>query len=120
MKPELKARWTAALRSGEYNQTTGWFRTEDGFCCLGVACEVFGDEIGLKSEPVDYMSKNHWVYGNRSDNLPLKMVNLLEIDETGRLNKAVQFEGEECTTLQCLNDAGMPFAQIADVIEEQF
>lgn len=44
MTPELKAKWIAALRSGEYKQTKGrllrkW-RGEDRFCCLGVLCEV--------------------------------------------------------------------------------
>lgn len=44
MTPELKAKWIAALRSGEYKQTRGrllrnW-RGEDRFCCLGVLCEI--------------------------------------------------------------------------------
>lgn len=46
MDPELKAKWVAALRSGEYKQGTGRLRkpTADGqrFCCLGVLCEVVG------------------------------------------------------------------------------
>ena len=30
-------KWIAALRSGEYEQTQGCLRDNDGFCCLGVA-----------------------------------------------------------------------------------
>ena len=30
----------AALRSGKYKQCTGALRKDDGFCCLGVACDV--------------------------------------------------------------------------------
>lgn len=32
--------WIAALRSGDYQQTTGTLENRHGFCCLGVACKV--------------------------------------------------------------------------------
>jgi len=32
--------WIEALRSGEYHQTRLALRDAEGFCCLGVACEV--------------------------------------------------------------------------------
>ena len=31
-----------ALESEEYTQTTGQLRSEYGFCCLGVACDISG------------------------------------------------------------------------------
>ena len=35
-------KWTAALRSGKYQQSTkGFLQDETGYCCLGVACDVF-------------------------------------------------------------------------------
>lgn len=40
LPPEFKAEWVAALRSGKYPQTTGMLRTETGYCCLGVRCEI--------------------------------------------------------------------------------
>lgn len=46
MTPELKAKWIAALRSGEYQQGRGRLRTDDNrFCCLGVLCAVTGREF---------------------------------------------------------------------------
>lgn len=50
MDPELKAKWTAELRSGKYKQGAGRLRklVEDGtwvFCCLGVLAEVLGLEL---------------------------------------------------------------------------
>ena len=33
-------KWIEALRSGKYAQGKGALQTEDGYCCLGVACEV--------------------------------------------------------------------------------
>lgn len=48
MDPAIRDLWTAALRSGDYQQTTGMLcrirATSDsqpaGYCCLGVLCEV--------------------------------------------------------------------------------
>ena len=44
MNPELKSRWIAKLRSGEYLQGKGALRKrgeeQDTFCCLGVLCEI--------------------------------------------------------------------------------
>jgi hypothetical protein len=42
MDAELKQKWIAALRSGKYPQGTGYLQTADGFCCLGVLCDVAG------------------------------------------------------------------------------
>lgn len=40
MKPEIKAQWLTALRSGEYKQGTGALRNGNAFCCLGVLCDL--------------------------------------------------------------------------------
>lgn len=42
---DLKTRWIAALRSGEYQQGQGVLRQEDRFCCMGVLELI----IGVKS-----------------------------------------------------------------------
>lgn len=34
-------KWTKALRSGKYKQTFSALQDENGFCCLGVACDIF-------------------------------------------------------------------------------
>lgn len=41
MNPEVKEKWIAALRSGEYTQCTGRLRRKEvGFCCLGVLTDI--------------------------------------------------------------------------------
>ena len=37
---EARKLWAEALESGEYEQTIGQLQDGNGFCCLGVACEV--------------------------------------------------------------------------------
>jgi len=42
----VKKLWVEALRSGEYEQTTGRLRYMDAFCCLGVLCDLYVKETG--------------------------------------------------------------------------
>ena len=46
MMNENAKKWVKALRSGEFEQGTGYLRKGDKFCCLGVACAVYQDEVG--------------------------------------------------------------------------
>lgn len=65
---ELKDKWLTALRSGEYSQTTGTLRDENGMCCLGVLCDII-DPTGWCGNPEDVAYDNqkhslgHIVYG---------------------------------------------------------
>lgn len=36
----LQSAWVRALESGKYEQTSGNLKTDEGFCCLGVACNL--------------------------------------------------------------------------------
>lgn len=55
---ELERKWTKALRSGEYAQTTGTLRhvnshtKETTYCCLGVLGELLIEE-GIVDNPAD-------------------------------------------------------------------
>lgn len=47
MNQEIKKRWVAALRSGDYKQGTGALRNADNkFCCLGVLCDLHSKAHG--------------------------------------------------------------------------
>lgn len=48
MNPEAKAKWVAALRSGNYVQGKGMLKTSDNtYCCMGVLAEVCGLSVEL-------------------------------------------------------------------------
>ena len=59
MKSGIKKRWLKALRSDEYVQGNGQLCREnskhDYFCCLGVLCDVLGEEF--TEDPRPGMSK---------------------------------------------------------------
>ena len=44
MNEYFKKIWVKALRSGKYKQTTTKLRDTFGFCCLGVACDLFKEK----------------------------------------------------------------------------
>lgn len=110
MDAEIKSKWLAALRSGEYKQTKDVLcqlvedkGTHAGHCCLGVLCEV----MGLASEVAD---DGKWFLdeGGSAKNriyMPTNASNRAGIRQS---------EGE----LMGMNDAGKPFAEIADWIEQ--
>jgi hypothetical protein len=48
MNPTVKADWLKALSSGEYKKTSGQLHNgeTDGYCCLGVLCDIFHKQTG--------------------------------------------------------------------------
>ena len=46
MNQQIKQLWVNALRSGEYKQATGRLRKNDGYCCLGVLCDLHSKTTG--------------------------------------------------------------------------
>lgn len=99
MNRELRDKWTAALRSGEYAQATGTLYREiaPAYCCLGVLCVV----AGLPREDIEGYST------------------LGKIDRLGMLNSDINIADNLETQLVSMNDSpGYPFSKIADWIEQ--
>lgn len=64
MNPDVKDMWLKALRSGEYEQTTGYLREakpdgKEGYCCLGVLCELAVKEGVLPAPVMDSASSTY-------------------------------------------------------------
>ena len=92
LDPEIKANWLAALRGGNYCQTTGQLRREDedgvSHCCLGVLGEVCG---------IPFVPGNGYLW------------------EDGEQGQLLDFEEQD--KLADMNDGGKSFTEIADYIE---
>lgn len=61
MNPEIKALWLAALRGGKYKQARGALRKSNGFCCLGVLCDLaVNADLGHWAYDISFTDKeNH-------------------------------------------------------------
>lgn len=132
MTPSQKQRWLAALRSGKYEQTKGWLNKDNKFCCLGVACEVFKEDVNLTvteevygGSPAGVEEYKFVKYNHSSGMLPDPLSNMLGMDKLGRLPNNVPEELKDSAgiplSLVGLNDDhDYTFGQIADVIEKYF
>ena len=109
MNPQIKQKWLNALRSGEYQQTQRYLRKEDGFCCLGVLCDLY-----IKENNVEWQHNevDGYFYENHSFIPPSSVV-----EWSGSAEKRTKLYGK-IGTLARLNDKGSTFNEIADVIEE--
>ena len=60
MNIEIKARWISALRSGAYKQGHHTLHSEDNcFCALGVLCDLYAQDFGIKWETHQTLMGNH-------------------------------------------------------------
>lgn len=132
MNSKIKARWVEALRSGDYKQTEGYLNVDvyngsgedDGYCCLGVLCELaVADGVITKKRVADssYMQFGDedfedWDYSV----LPISVMKWAELDVSNPCVNTSDPEKEEFQEWQPLsepNDNGATFEEIADWIE---
>lgn len=116
MFKKFKDMWTTALRSEDYEQGSGCLVEDDLYCCLGV--------LGSELEARDYGSFDDWGYFRyagvqHSKILPWTAAKLVGLDDGNPSIHIPDVKGDvaESTSLAELNDEGVPFYQIADLID---
>lgn len=103
---EIKQKWVEALRSGKYTQSRSRLRSDSGYCCLGVLCDVI-EPAEWRCHTTELSSGiiNNWSYGdNETDNY-------------------ITLRGDMPITQKLIdmNDTeGKTFSEIADYIEESY
>jgi hypothetical protein len=111
MNPEIKQKWTDALRSGDYKQGRACLRSiDDRYCCLGVLCDVIGLEWHLNNNhktffTISFDSQDWDAY------LPETLCNLLNLKRKDREDLMNMNDGVGGSTPKS-------FEQIANYIEE--
>lgn len=112
MPTELRRQWIDGLRSGRYAQGTGYLRTNTGYCCLGVLCDVKGVawEEGHKRYAVGFMMPmSAWE--------PEEYMKWETTVLPDPLRKEMNLTDSQQVMLTQLNDHGFTFKLIADVLE---
>jgi hypothetical protein len=131
MNPDVKKRWVAALRSGEYVQGVRALkrRTESGgleYCCLGVLCDLAARD-GVCTEQIKGAAV---LYDTCRTFMPDSVVEWAGLSgcDPGILavpnavfaeSKLMPFDKPISLPLSYLNDKDVPFERIATFIEEQ-
>lgn len=109
---ERRERWAAALESGDYAQSQNALRDQSGFCCLGVACDLYSKEVGGEWERLPEDSEYEYEFMDISEQMPARVMRWLGLNDscgeyhTDGANK----------TLAELNDTGSTFTEIAAII----
>ena len=117
MKEDIKAKWLSALRrkNSKYKQTHAALRDLNGYCCIGVLCDLYAKETGEK-------------WKRRPDLDSFQMLNSewimpAEVQEwAGLISRAggeVLVEGKSVALTEVNDGLKLSFLQIADIIEEQ-
>lgn len=134
MNPDVRARWLAALRSGDYRQTRARLCVieEDArpsHCCLGVLCElaVADGVITYRDDgPIHCVRIRAYGTPGLESLLPDPVVRWAGLELRDPLVTVTDVDVLEDTngpgnqrSLATLNDHGLSFAVIADLVEEQ-
>jgi len=104
-------KWVKALRSGDYTQTRSCLQDDQGFCCLGVACDMFIDDSKKEYKQYKYL---RYDLPSEQSNAPDWLKNIEDYDFPSMKNTSA------CTTIPEINDSGRTFNEIADLIENEF
>jgi hypothetical protein len=107
-KKRRRALWAKALESGKYAQTTHTLRDDTGFCCLGVACDIFRQAT----------KQGKWRYNkffidgeSKKSILPDTVANWFGLDQND------PYLGEDSSNATRLNDQlNKDFLQIAKMV----
>jgi hypothetical protein len=123
MKKEVMEKWVAALRSGKYEQGKGFLNKQGKFCCLGVLCDIAEKEGVCQSRPSEAYEEV-LKYGPEAQDSTVTpkavqaWAGFSQRFNTG--NPEVTVASEYTELLAELNDTGMKFDQIANLIEKQY
>jgi len=120
MNQHVKELWVNALRSGDYSQAKGALRNAQGYCCLGVLCDLYIQEDPHQrthwiNEYPEVLNQAKYFLQGEGDFLPSSVVKWAELDDC---DPNVEF-GEEYVSLAELNDERKTFVEIAQLIENQ-
>lgn len=111
-----------ALRSGEYEQGQAALRTEDKYCCLGVACDVYRkhNRNGKWVAETDSMySYRFSLYGDSQGGVLPEIV--AKWYGFGRNpNPGLNFEAGYASATFINDHSGLDFSQIANAFEKTF
>lgn len=108
--------WTAALRSNSYQQGRGQLasETDEGvfYCCLGVACDLYEKHVKkIGPQRVTLMGDQPFVITDGYTQLPYEVMEWLGLRDSVGIH--------DSGNLANMNDAGISFDDIADVIDSR-
>lgn len=109
MNADIKELWIKALKSGDYHQDTGALRTNNGFCCLGVLCDLHRQTNKKKFGWKKDFQLGWFFYNGEGEILPQDVIEWAGLKSGDPVCNN--------TALSHYNDSGTSFSDIADIIK---
>lgn len=116
-REEARKEWITALRSGKYKQTKEYLAARGGYCCLGVACHIFADRLGLlriEHQRLCADSEETINFDYHVRTLPDPVIELLGLYSAGGDDRRCVVGN---SLAQLNDDRNYTFAMIADALE---
>jgi len=110
LDPEKKAKWLAALRSGNFKQAYNFlYDKTGGYCCIGVYMQEVKGYKRHASDSDDCFPQLSQEYPTESSTCTPSWISCMEDEGISK---------DQTHNLAHMNDNGKSFAEIADYIEE--
>ena len=138
MKREIADKWVAALRSDEYTQTRETLACDarTKHCCLGVLCELAikdGVEMDVvEIEAEELVARTYTMFAGEAGGLPESVQQWADVksrdawvlkdavDDSLLDRLPLRYQEGARVSLALLNDYGVEFGDIADIIDERW
>lgn len=120
--PNQKA-WIQALRSGKYKQAKKRLKTENGFCCLGVACDLTGEDWEVDYQDDRFSDEKLFSFKGARSVLPPSVKDWLDLaSDAGVIQLSINIPfipviEVGSRSLAQMNDDGASFEEIAAILE---
>ena len=114
---QVQKKWIKALRSRNYKQTNGVLHFEEGFCCLGVLCD-----LAVKAKVIPAPTEDDYggvTYGKKGDSYDTLLPKAVKRWAGLKSSNGCYVKDDIVFSLDELNDDGMSFAMIANIIESK-
>lgn len=128
MNPAIKALWVYDLRTTEHKQNSTFLNCSAGFCCLGRLTDLY-IQSPANTNNLQWIDKDYGIkiFGHSSVHLSneildwsgLKNREGAKVLVPKHLKVSTQIRERGVVTLSLLNDHGLTFRELADIIEEQ-
>jgi hypothetical protein len=113
-------RWVEALRSGEYQQAKSVLYDGTGYCCLGVACKLYGEDhqVEFVEEFTEGARTGAYYFLVDHELLPDEVREWLGLSRDNGMFYPLG-RGHAADDLVAHNDGGDTLEEIADIIESE-
>jgi hypothetical protein len=120
MKENIAKIWVDALRSGEYKQGGDYLCRNDRYCCLGVLCDLYEQQV----KPVGFKKVRGSddvatiYYGHCHETLPVDVMEWADMNSP--VGAYIESYSDDAYSLSELNDGGHTFKELAKIIESEY